>query len=230
MAYYNNYRYRYSRYAASVTYNQTQSQPEISESELTNPELLVRIQNIRSESELTEWEKSFLDSIDQFFGSKNRLSQGQYNTFKKIESRFAPNIKAAREEFNNQLNDDMRRDIKIVAQTYKNKNSPYHRNFVSSVLDNEHFIPTKEQWDKFMNNKYAKGYLDNFKSHPKFKVGDTVCPSSLDKSNSYKIAIVVDNEGIYPVSHGSGGKRYIILPYGQTNTMTVEERELKFKR
>lgn len=227
MTYYR--RFQRSRFTSTLSYNQPVLQT-ITESELTDPNLLSRIQNIRCENGLSDWEKNFLESIDQFFGTKNRLSWGQYNTLKNIESRFTPVIKAAREEFKNQFNDDMRSDMKIVAHTYLNMNSLYHRNIISSILTNEQFMPTKEEWDKFMNNKYAKGYLDNFKSSPKFKIGDTVCPSSIDKTERYKIAVVLDNEGLYPLSYATGGKRYMILPYGHTNTIMVEERELKFKR
>ena len=52
----------------------------------------------------------------------------------------------------------------------------------------------------------------------------------LHKYSKWKAAIVVQNTDIVPMSHAAGGKRYVILPYGQTNTLIVEERELKFKR
>jgi hypothetical protein len=227
MGYYNSYRYRPS--FRTVPYNNTQ-QFSFDEKDLTDPNLLTRIQNIRNEPTITEWEKNFLESIDNYFGSKNRLSQGQYNTFKKIEMRYDSEVKAAREEFANTFTDQMRRNMHIVASVYKESNSPYYKELVKNILDDNKFIPTQEQWNKFMNNKYAKGYLDNFNSEPKFKVGDTVCPSSSDKTERYNTALVVDNEGIFPITHASGGKRYMILPYGQTNTLIVEERQLKFKR
>ena len=81
-----------------------------------------------------------------------------------------------------------------------------------------------------MNNKYAQGYVVNYKVAPKFNIGDAVAPSSLDKYSQWKGAIVVQNTDILPMSHAAGGKRYMILPYGETNTVIVEERAIKFLR
>ena len=228
MGFYNRFHYRSFR-AAPYT-NTQQTNTAFDEKELCDPNLLTRIQNIRNESSLTEWEKNFLESIDAYFGSKNRLSNGQYNSFKRIEARFDPAVKALRQEFANSITDEMRQDIKIVANVYKQAKIQYHQALVKDILENDNFIPSKEQWEKFMNNKYAKGYLENFKCQPKFKIGDAVCPSASDKTERYKAAIIVDNEGIFPITHAAGGKRYMILPYGQTNTLIVEERELKFNR
>lgn len=224
--------YLYSRYSYNRLRNQRQQylQDVAQPGELTDPEVQKRIQNIRTKDGLSDWEKNFLESIETYFAHKNGLTAGQYSAFKKIENKYSDTAIAERDEFEKSFTDEMRSNMKIVASIYKNKSSPYYRDFYNKILADDKFIPTKAQWDKFMNNKYAEGYLKNVKGTPKFKVGDTVCPSSHDKSERYKTAIIIDNEGVLPDTHGEGGKKYTILPYGQTNTLIIEERQLKFQR
>ena len=124
----------------------------------------------------------------------------------------------------------MRENMKIVAGVYRETKSPYHQKLVEQILSDDKFVPTEEQWNKFMNNKYAQGYVVNAKVAPKFNIGDTVTPSSLDKSQTWKSAIIIDNAGILPHSHAAGGKRYSILPYGDMKPIVIEERQMKFSR
>jgi hypothetical protein len=124
----------------------------------------------------------------------------------------------------------MRENMKIVAGVYRETKSPYHQKLVEAILSDDKFVPSEEQWNKLMNNKYAQGYVVNAKVAPKFKIGDTVSPSSLDKSEAWTSAIIIDNVGILPRSHAAGGKRYSILPYGQMKPVVVEERQMKIHR
>lgn len=224
---------RFSRYSSS--YNNTQAvvqqqTPEVSEQELTDPGLTDRIKNLATRSDLNDWEKEFLTSIGQYQLLKKRLSAGQYNAMRKIEENHSEEKTAKQKQFADSFTDEMRENMKIVAGVYKTTNSPYHGALVKKILDDDKFVPTEEQYNKFINNKYAQGYIVNVKVAPKYNIGDTVVPSSMDKYSTWKGAIVIQNTDILPMSHAAGGKRYMILPYGETNTITVEERTIKFLR
>jgi hypothetical protein len=219
----------------SFAYNNTQDVvrsevPQVSEQELTDPALTDRIKNLAVRPDLNSWEKEFLTSIGQYQLLKKRLSAGQYNTMRKIEENHNEEKLAKQKAFAGTFTDDMRENMKIVAGIYRETKSPYHQKLVDAILSDDKFVPTEEQYNKFMNNKYAQGYVVNAKVAPKFNIGDTVSPSSLDKFSQWKAAIVVQNSDIVPMSHAAGGKRYMILPYGETNTVIVEERAIKFLR
>lgn len=222
---------RFSRFSSS--YNNTQSivaqqpAPQVSEEELTDPGLTDRIKNLAVRPGLNNWEKEFLTSIGQYQLLHKRLSAGQYNAMRKIEENHSEEKIAKQKEFADSFTDEMRENIKIVAGIYRATNSPYHKELVKKILDDDKFVPTQEQYNKFMNNKYAQGYVVNYKVAPKYNIGDTVVPSSLDKYSQWKGAIIIQNNDILPMSYAAGGKRYMILPYGETNTITVEERAIK---
>lgn len=224
--------YFYSRYS----YNRLRDQQnqytstQVDQSQLVSPELLESIKNTRTKTGLSTWESEFLQSIENYFISKKSLTAGQYLAFKKIELKFTDEAITARNNFLNTFTQEKRSDMKIVAQIYKNNCSRYHVHIYTKVLEDENFIPTKEQWEKFMNNKYSLGFLNNVKSQPKFNVGDTVAPSHLDKTELYSKALVLEANNQLPVTHAAGGKIYSILPYGKVNPITIEERYIKICR
>ena len=225
----------YRRYSSRPTYQKNtpsiDSNPiaEYTEQELTDPTIDQRIRNTLSRNQLTDWEKDFLQSIFVFFASKKRLSNNQYGHLQKIENKYSDAVLAAAKEFTDSLSDQDHKDIRIVASVYRNNKSPYHMRLINNILDVPNFVPTKEEWNKLMNNKYAIGYLGNVKSKPKYQVGDAVMPSSLGKHHrdKWSYALVIDNVDILPTSYAEGGKRYSVLPYGHTKPVVVEEREIK---
>lgn len=215
---------------SSYTVSSQQEAPQVTESELTDPSIVQRIRNLLQKTDLNDWEKTFLSSINEYATVRNRITAGQYNSFKKIEDKFGDDAIVKRKEFDDKFTNDMRDNMKIVAKIYRETQSRYHTALVERVLSDDKFIPTEEQWDKFMNNKYAQGYVVNAKIAPKFKIGDTVSPSSLDKSGTWTTAIVIDNTTLVPLTHAAGGKRYSILPYGQAKPIVFEERQIKIHR
>lgn len=226
MSFYRRFPVRPSRYTVQVE----QVTPQISEEELNGPGIVQRIRDLLTKNGLNDWEKNFLTSINEYATVRNRITAGQYNSFKKIEDKFSDAAVAKHNEFANKFTDEMRENMKIVAGVYRETKSPYHQKLVEQILSDDKFVPTEEQWNKFMNNKYAQGYVVNAKVAPKFNIGDTVTPSSLDKSQTWKSAIIIDNAGILPHSHAAGGKRYSILPYGDMKPIVIEERQMKFSR
>lgn len=226
MSYYRRFPVRHSSYAVKPV----EPVSQVSEAELTNPAIVQRIRDLLTKPGLNDWEKEFLTSINQYATVRNRITAGQYGSFKKIEDKFSDEAVAKHTEFANKFTDEMRDNMKIVASIYRETRSPYHQKLVEEILSNDKFIPTEEQWNKFMGNKYAQGYIVNAKVAPKFKIGDSVAPSSLDNTGLWKSAIIIDNVGILPRSHSAGGKRYSILPYGEMKPIEVEERHMKFLR
>ncbi len=226
MSYYRRFPVRPSRYTVQVE----QVTPQVNEEELNGPGIVQRIRDLLTKEGLNNWEKEFLTSINEYATVRNRITAGQYNSFKKIEDKHSDAAVAKHNEFAGKFTDEMRENMKIVAGVYRETKSPYHQKLVEEILSNDKFVPSEEQWNKFMNNKYAQGYVVNAKVAPKFNIGDTVSPSSLDKTECWTTAIVIDNVGILPLSHAAGGKRYSILPYGSMKPVIVEERKMKKHR
>lgn len=222
--------YNRNRYSAYNQIVQAETNGYTSE-QLSDPKITDRITQAQQEQSLSTWEKDFLESIKQFFNSKKSLTSGQYRTFEKIEKRFdAVTVKDAEDWFNN-YTQQMHDDVHLLARIYKNFNSPYFKQTVEKVLNNPEIKLSKSEYEKFAKTKYAEGYLNNVRCKPRFVVGDTVCPSSrYTRLNIKKFAaaIIIDNESELPHTYSDGGKRYVVLPYGETQTVVVNENELKY--
>lgn len=229
---YRYYRSSYNRNRYSA-YNQVvQAQAtEYTAEQLNDPSLSERIAKIEAESTISSWEKDFLASIKQYFNNKKSLSSGQYRTFAKIEKRFDATVVKDTEEWFNNYTQQMQDDVHLLARIYKNFNSPYFKQTVEKALNNPAIKLSKSEYEKFVKTKYADGYLKNVRCKPRFSIGDTVCPSSkYTRLNIKKFtaAIIIDNESELPHTYSDGGKRYVVLPYGETQTVVVNENELKY--
>lgn len=223
------YPYRFSNnYKKSYSANAQQSVSVFTEEELTDPAIATRITKLLEVG--NTWEKEFLSSVGEYFSRKKFISIGQMNTFKKIEDKYSPQKVLEQNAFASIFTQEMRENMKNVALIYKQQDSPFFTNLVEKTISDDKFIPTKAEWDKFMENDYARGYIENINGTPKFKIGDTVIPKDT-KNNPIKMklvyGLVIEVNTDLPNTHAVGGKKYTILPFGLEQTIVVEERYLK---
>ena len=219
------WQYRTNRY-----YTKTAPQKEVkqyADNELADPNLLSRFETVLSSTD-SVWEKEFISSISEHFKRKSQLTNAQYNTFSKIEEKYSAVNIAEKEAFASIFTQEMRTNMKNIALIYRAGNSAYHTALIDRILCIEGFTPTKQEWDKFMENDYARGYLENINGTPKFNQQDLVVPR-ISKNNPYnfKFAIVVEVNSSLPTTYAAGGKKYSLLPFGASSMITVEERFLK---
>ena len=176
--------------------------------------------------ELNKQTQKFLVSLKQFEQKENGLTKKQIRGLERIEQHF--NMKNEEKEF--VFTEKMRSDFAILIEYYRK--TPYCHEIVQSWDKNkEKFVPSKSQWNKMTQNKYAKKVLESTFSKPKFKKDDCVEISSkanfVHPSHLGKMAIIYETDSS-PVSNPvKGGKKYRILPFGFQHLIEVEERFLK---
>ena len=219
------WQYRTNRYYTKISPQKEVKQ--YTDNELADPTLLSRFETVLSSTD-SAWEKEFVSSISTHFKHKSQLTNAQYNTFSRIEEKYSAVKIAEKEAFASIFTQEMRANMKNLALIYRKSNSLFFTVFIEKILSNETFIPTKQEWDKFMENDYARGYLENVNSAPKFNQQDIVVPRT-GKNNpcNFKYAIVVEVNNELPSTYAAGGKKYSLLPFGASSLITVEERYLK---
>ena len=148
-----------------------------------------------------------------------------------MEARYDPAIIDARKEWNNAWNDEMAKNLRIAAEYYI-QNPPYFGDIAAKIVSDETYIPSAKLYRKMVENKYVKKVLATRASEPVFAVGSLVKIRKTSRTNwalRDRIAMVVDNNGEVKTS-AKGGKTYTILPFGEANTIQIEERWLKRHR
>ena len=124
----------------------------------------------------------------------------------------------------------MKREKAEVCALYYLANPPYYGDLAFRILNEPDFIPSKEQYESIIKNKYATKVLNSFYSEPRFKVNDYVSlrkthPYGWEKESKLYVIVQVAPEPITTAAKGT--KKYKILPIDNRNTYIAEERWLK---
>lgn len=197
-----------------------------------NPELEARIEKLLSLGCLSDWERSFLSSVAQAAKQYGSLTGKQESTLQRIENDNNPEVQAARKNWREGYNDDMRAKMKIAARYYLN-NPPYFGDLARRVLNDDAFTPTEKQYRAMVENKYVQKVLDNMNSVPTFPVGSMAqvrktCAADRGRLRD-KMVMIID----YPDKVAGAARGAIpvtVLPVGASEIIETEVRWLKKAR
>lgn len=200
----------------------------------SNPELEARIERaLALGTSLSDWERSFLSSVAQGVKQYGSLTGKQESILQRIENNNNPEVQAARKNWREGYNDEMREKMTIAARYYLN-NPPYFADLAGRVLNDDTYIPTEKQYRSMVENKYVQKVLDNMKSVPTFPVGSmaqvrTVATGHAMRYHRDKMVMIID----YPdkvAGAAKGAIPVIVLPVGTAETIETEVRWLKKAR
>jgi len=154
---------------------------------ITDVKVLERIGKLREFDRLTQWETGFLESITESFSKYRGLTPRQYEIFEKIEKKYTdPSVVKDWNQWTKEYDDDKRKLAKIVAKYYiaenKRQGTGYWGELPSKILNDDKFIPTRNQFEKMTGNNYAKRAIAAATEDAKFPVG---CIARIRQSISY---------------------------------------------
>jgi len=183
------------------------------------------------ENQISKSERSFGESLKQSISKWGKLTDNQWSAFQRMEARHSPEVKAARERWYEDWNDEKARKLRIAVEYYSY--TEYYSRTVKAVLADSSFVPSEKDYRKIVENKYAQKVIEMLAEDPLYPVGSLVQVRKTARKHAYSLrdrcALVVVNDG--PVrSAAKGSRTYTILPFGESNTVTVEERWLKKAR
>ena len=143
---------------------------------ITDVKVLERIGKLREFDRLTQWESGFLESLTESFSTYKGLTPRQYEIFEKIEKKYTdPSAVKDWNQWTKEYDDEKRKVAKIVAKYYiaenKRQHTGYWGDLPSKILNDDKFIPTRNQFDKMTGNNYAKRAIAAATEDAKFPVG-----------------------------------------------------------
>ena len=189
-----------------------------------------RIEKVLSSDSLNLSTKTFILSVKDFFIKHNGLTMKQLNAFEKAESACSPQSQELMEEWKQIFlsTQEMKTSLKIVANYYVK--TLYFKECASKILIDDSFVPTRNQYDSMVNNKYGQMVIKETFKEPKCNEGDMV---RISKHTPFcypfqgKMAFVIKSDYECVTSAVKGAKKYLILPFGSDKTLVTEERYLK---
>ena len=201
---------------------------------ITDVKVLERIGKLREFDRLTNWEGGFLESITESFSKWKGLTPRQYEIFEKIEKKYTdPSVVKDWNQWTKEYDDEKRKVAKIVAKYYVAENrrqgTGYWGDLPSKILNDDKFIPTRNQFDKMTGNNYAKRAIAAATEDARFPVG---CIARIRKgiSFTYKCA-KYPNEDVLILSVLEDGRQYktsqACLLSNPAEIFEIQQRHLK---
>lgn len=194
-----------------------------------NPDIPARINKLLSHPNLSPKHREVLVSFLDQFESRGGLTIGQYRWFSEGPTSLEATYDVEKhKEWTDSFTKEMYDDCVLLAKMYHAQKSPYWIDLVNDLLTKEDYIPSKQNYHKFVENKYAQGYLKAWKSEAKYPVSSVVVGRAHAPWNiANKIAYVLETNSSYPRSHAKGAKVYSVAVVGFPTAIEVEEKHLK---
>lgn len=184
--------------------------------------LLARLDDSRS------WGYGFLESVLGQARQGYTLSVRQLEVIAKLESENTDSHLSERKLFAQRYTDESTglRERAVVAAKYY-LTTPYFRDIAQLVVGDEKYVPTHSQYNKLVENKYAKKILSGHFADPKFPTGSLIQFRATSPAKANKKAMVIATNYRTPISPSAGNKVYQVLPIGETVPVVIEEKHLK---
>ena len=119
---------------------------------------------------LTSWEKGFIESVSDQLKRGRSLSSNQERVVNRCIEKTTPEKIAEREEWAKEYRAKHRETALLCARYYKAQG--YFHTMVQNLMDDEDFVPSRENYTKMCENKYAKRVIENSKAPFQFGLGD----------------------------------------------------------
>ena len=205
--------------------------------------MLERLNAVCERTEPKSWGRGFINSLQGQIMAGRELSEKQIKTLEKIEAENSDEAIKARDTWKLDYiyEDDpawsghnrsgRHSEIAKVAAHYY-KGAGYYQGLAHSILTDDGFVPTIEQYNKITKNKYAVKVLTAHFADPKFAPGSLVQFGATAPAHMRRLppCVVISSNGAPIQSAAKGAKVYSVLPMGSAKTLLCEERHLKKAR
>jgi len=187
---------------------------------------------------LRQWDAGFVESVLSQLNKGYYLSPNQTKVIDKIVERNSPEALQRAASWDSEWNDEKKQIAKVVANYYDG--TGYFQGLVNTILHTQDgdFKMTERQYNAMCCNKYAKKILDAKNGEPLYSVGSmATIRKSLSGVNTGQIRnaqhraksdLVIILSADEPIkSAAKGCKTYKVVFVGDSEPVTIEERDLK---
>ena len=190
----------------------------------TKEGVVERVNNMLEKQELTTDTYDFLESIIEYYNKYKGLTPKQFKVLGEIEESLTPaglaNIKAWKDSY-----DENKFQTAVICAHYYS-HTKYFTDVSKKILKDNSYILSEKTYKSMCENKYAKKVLRETHAKPKYLTG-TLVKFRKAHEESIGICTVIDTDTAYVTSAAKGAKKYLVLPFGYSKPVEVEERHIK---
>jgi len=119
---------------------------------------------------LTPWEKGFIESVSDQLKRGRTLSSNQERVVSRCIEKTTPEKVADYDAWAKEYRAKHRETALLCARYYKEQG--YFHTMVQNLMGDENFVPSRENYTKMCENKYAKRVIENSNAPFQFGLGD----------------------------------------------------------
>ena len=187
--------------------------------------IVERVNVMLEKQELTTDTYDFLESIIEYYNKYKGLTPKQFEVLVEIEESLTPNglanIKAWKDSY-----DENKFQTAVICAHYYFPNTKYFADVSKKILKDNSYILSEKTYKSMCENKYTKKVLRETYAEPKYPIG-TLVRFRKAYGESVSICTVIDTNTSYVTSAAKGAKKYLVLPFGYSKPVEVEERHIK---
>lgn len=182
-----------------------------------------RFDAMLAQTDLNDWEKTFLTSIKTSYEKYQSLTVGQNKTFCAIEERHSPAAVASRATWEASWNEEKNKKWDMMMKYYSC--GPYYKGLVEKYRKNVFRIPTESEYKKICENKYAERFYKVSAIPPKFAAQSLVV---IHRWGEYRLAMVLEVRDVTRWVKGS--REYLVARIDDPTPFVEEERYMLYYR
>mgnify|MGYP001183871022 FL=1 len=187
---------------------------------------------------LRQWDAGFVESVLSQLNRGYSLSPNQTKTIDSIVERNTPEALERAANWDSEWDDEKKQIAKTIAEYYQEHG--YFRDLVKEILDSKdnNFKMTERQYNAMCCNKYAEKVLDAKNAAPLYPVGSMAMVrtnisgvnvggirTAYRRAKTDLVVVLSTDEPIK--SAAKGCKTYKVVFVGDSEPVTIEERDLK---
>lgn len=219
---------------------------------ISDPSIKSRLETLLANPELQKNLKSvdFMKQLLDRFNQSKYLSQKQVDCITRTELMYNNEAKSAASEdfeaWKTEYSDEKRYNAIKVAKWYEkthldskvefekgmlSKPEPfYYQRTAEKVLNDENYIPTRDEYKRMVENTFAERYLKNSANEPRFHATEIVKLTTAGEKRfktrfPFESGLVINVAE--PKKNIQGGYIVTVLPTGTDSMIDLEERWLK---
>ena len=148
-----------------------------------------------------------------------------------VEQSITPEALEKHQAWVSNFDADKREKMLVCAEYYKDSN--YFYMLAERILSDDNYIPTENEYNSLCLNKYSARVMEATFSEPLYEIGSIVQIRGGAKNALWGLAepsqmcLVIEQDHKPVASAAKGAKPYLVLPFGTTVPINVEERHIK---
>lgn len=184
-----------------------------------------RINFMLERQELTTDTCDFLKSLIVYYDKNKGLTFKQLKALEDVERDLTPEGLASKKAWKDSYDKDKHETALICAHYYVN--TKYFVDVSKRIISDKSYVLSEKTYRSMCENEYAKKILRETNAKPKYPVGTLVKFRKTYSEDSNIVCSVIGTDIAPVTSAASGAKKYLVLPFGSSEPIKVEERYIK---